>query len=115
MLLRPAAVGCHLVLGTALTASVLYPTVTPLRIVAAAVLTLSLLLTLRGLIHGQRIIEQRLSVLLVLYAGGACVEVVAQSGTALLVTVALLAAVLELGLTLVLIRRSPLRAPAARE
>ena len=48
--------------------------------------------------------------LLVVYVGGISVEVVAQSGRVPLLSVALLAAVLELGLLLALTRR-----PAARE
>jgi hypothetical protein len=51
-----------------------------------------------------------LAVLLVVYIGGISVEVVAQSGREPLLSVALLAAVLELGLLLALTRR-----PAARE
>jgi uncharacterized membrane protein len=115
MPLRVAAVCCHVVLATALAASVLAAAVTPLRTVAAVALTLPLLLTVRGLVLGRRTTEQRLAVLLVLYVGGAAVEVVAHSGTAPLASIALLAAVLELGLTLVLIRRSPRRASVARE
>jgi hypothetical protein len=84
--------------------------VTPLRLVVAAVVLLPLLLTLRGLAMGRRTTEQRLAVLLVVYVGGASVEVVAQSGSVPLLSAALLAAALELGLLLALTRR-----PAARE
>jgi hypothetical protein len=64
MFLRRATVGCHLLLITALAASVL-ATVTPWRVVLAAVVLLPLLLTLHGLVTGRRAIEQRLAVLLV--------------------------------------------------
>lgn len=88
----------------ALTASVLTPA-TLLRAVIAIVLVLPLLLTARGLAAGRRAVEQRLAVLLVVYVGGTSVEVVAQAGGVPLLSVALLAAVLELGLLLALIRR----------
>ena len=109
MSLRRATLGCHVLLMAALAASVV-ATPTPLRLVAAAVLLLPLLLTLRGLGAVQRTTLQRLAVLLVAYIGGASVEVVAHSGDAPLLSVALLAAVLELGLLLAIIRR-----PIARE
>jgi hypothetical protein len=109
MFLRRATVGCHLLLITALAASVL-TTVTPWRVVLAAVVLLPLVLTLHGLVTGRRAIEQRLAVLLVVYVGGASVEVVARSGSVPLLSAALLAAALELGLLLALTRR-----PAARE
>ncbi len=107
--LRRVTVGCHLLLIAALAASVL-TTVTPVRLVLAALVLLPLLLTLRGLAAGRRAIEQRLAVLLVVYVGGTSVEVVAQSGSVPLVSAALLAAALELGLLLALTRR-----PTARE
>jgi hypothetical protein len=53
--------------------------------------------------------------MLVAYVGGASVEVVAQAGNARMASVALLVAVLELGLLLALIRRSAHAAPGARE
>jgi uncharacterized membrane protein len=110
MSVRLAAVGCHLLLEAALVAGILSTALSPLRVGAAIAVTLPLLLTLRGLAAGRRSTEQRLCVLLVLYIGGAAVEVVAQSGAAPLASVALLAATLELALLLVLIRRSPRRA-----
>ena len=110
MPLRLAAVCCHVALAMAFAASILSVAVTPLRAFAAIAVTLPLFLTLRGLVLGRRTGEQRLAVLLVLYVGGAAVEVVAHSGTAPMLSIALLAAVLELGLLLVLIRRSPRRA-----
>jgi hypothetical protein len=106
--LRHLTVACHVLLIITLAASVL-TAATLLRAGIAILLVLPLLLTLRGLAAGRRPVEQRLAVLLVVYAGGASVEVVAQSGAVPLLSVALLAAVLELGLLLALIRR-----PAAR-
>jgi len=109
MSLRRATLGCHVLLMAALAASIV-ATPTPLRLAAAVVLLLPLLLTLRGLGAGQRATLQRVAVLLVAYIGGTSVEVVARSGDARLLSVALLAALLELGLLLALIRR-----PIARE
>jgi hypothetical protein len=88
----------------ALAASVVAPP-TALKLAAAVVLLLPLLLTLRGLHAGRHTTLQWLAVLLVAYVGGASVEVVARSGAAPLLNAALLAAVLELGLVLALIRR----------
>ena len=105
MSLRRATVGCHLLLVAALVASVL-PPATAFHLAAAALLALPLLLMLPGLVQGQRASLQRLAVLLVAYIGGFCVEVVAHSGSAPPASIALIAAVLELGLTLALIRRS---------
>jgi hypothetical protein len=105
-----AAVGCHLLLMGALAAGVL-PPVTILRLAVVALLATPLLLTLGGLSAARRVTLQRLAVLLVAYIGGLCVEVVARSGEAPALTVALLAAVLELGLVLALTRRS---LPSAR-
>jgi hypothetical protein len=110
MLLLRATVGCHLILIAALAASFL-PPVTALRAAAAALLALPLLLTLRGVARARRVTLQRLAVLLVAYVGGASVEVVARSGSALPFSIALLAAVLELALVLALIRRSNRAAP----
>jgi len=102
--LRHFTVACHVLLIITLAASVL-TSATLLRAALALIVVLPLLLTLRGLAAGRRPIEQRLAVLLVPYVGGASVEVVAQSGAVPLLSVALLAAVLELGLLLALIRR----------
>jgi hypothetical protein len=76
---------------------------------------LPLLLMLRGLIAARRTTLQRLTVLLVAYIGGLSVEVVARSGVALAFSIALLAAVLELGLALAFIRRSIPSVQRARE
>jgi hypothetical protein len=108
--LHRAIVGCHLLLMGALTAS-LVPPATALRVCVAALLALPLLLTLHGLVHGRRASLQWLAVLLVAYIGGSSVEVVARSGSALSLSIALIAAVLELGLLLALIRRSARSAP----
>jgi hypothetical protein len=102
--LRRATVCCHVLLAAAIAASIV-ATPTPLRLAAAVLLVLPLLLTLRGLAVGRRATERYLAVLLVVYIGGASVEVVARSGEAPLLSLALLAAVLELCLLLALIRR----------
>ncbi len=114
MPLLRAIVGCHLVLAAALAAS-LVPPATALRVGVAVLLALPLLLTLRGLAQGRRTTLQRLAVLLVAYIGGASVEVVARLGNAPSLSIALIAAVLELGLLLALIRRSGQSAPGGRE
>ena len=113
--MRAAAVVCHVLLAVSLAASILAPAVSWPRVGATIAVVLPLLATLRGLALGLRSTEQRLCVLLVLYVGGTAVEVVAHSGGAALANIALLAAALELALLLVLIRRQPRRAPAARE
>jgi uncharacterized membrane protein len=105
-----AIVGCHLALMAALTAS-LVPPPTAVRLGVAALLAVPLLLTLRGLAQGRRATLQWLAVMLVAYIGGASVEVVARSGNAPSLSLALIAAVLELGLLLALIRRSGRSAP----
>jgi hypothetical protein len=114
MLLRRATLGCHLFLIGSLVAG-LVPPATPARLLAAALLSLPLLLTMRGAAQGERAVVQRLAVLLVAYIGGTSVEVVAHSGGALPFNIALLAALLELSLALALIRRSDPAAPRARE
>jgi hypothetical protein len=112
--MRRAAVGCHLLLIGGLAAGLL-PPVTLLRLAVVAVLVAPLLLTLRGLVEARRATLQRLAVLLVAYIGGLCVEVVARSGDAPALSVALLAAVLELGFLLPLTRRSLPNAQEHRE
>jgi hypothetical protein len=108
MPLRRAIVGCQLLLIAALVASFV-PPASPLRLGAAALLALPLLLTLRGLARGRRASLQTIAILLVAYIGGFSVEVVARSGDAPSLKVALLVAALELGLTLALIRGAPAR------
>jgi hypothetical protein len=107
MPLRRAIVGCHVLLIGALIAS-LVPPASPLRLGAAALLSLPLLLTLRGLARSRRSTLQMTAVLLVAYIGAFSVEVVARSGAAFAQSAALLVAALELGLTLALIRRAPI-------
>jgi hypothetical protein len=114
MPLRHVLLLCHVLLLGALLASAL-PPITELRLAVAAVLALPLLVTLPGIVQQRRVTLQRLAVLLVAYIGGTSVEVVARSGGSLALDVALLAAVLELGLALLLIRRSVPSAPRARE
>jgi hypothetical protein len=114
MTLRRVAVTCHLVLVAALAASLLAE-VSLTRLALAAIVTAPLLATLRGLVLGRRPIEQRLAVLLVAYIGGTSVEVVARAGGALGPSIALLAAALELGVLLGLIRRASPPARDARE
>jgi hypothetical protein len=113
MTLRGVAVTCHLVLVGTLAASLLTPP-TWTRLALAVIVTAPLLATLRGLLRAQRTALQRLAVLLVAYVGGASVEVVARAGEALLVSLALLAAAVELGTLLTLIRRAGRRASSAR-
>jgi hypothetical protein len=110
MPLRRAIIGCHFLLIAALIASFVPPT-SAVRLGAAALLAMPLLLTLRGLLRGRRASLQTIAVLLVAYIGGFSVEVVARSGDALTQSVALLVAALELGLVLALIRRSARNAP----
>lgn len=113
MQLRHAVVACHVVLIAALVASVV-PPVTGLRAAGALALTGPLLIALRALDPGRRAALPWLAVLLVAYIGGVSVEVVARSGGAASLDVALLAAVLELGLILAVIRRSARNAQSAR-
>jgi hypothetical protein len=108
MALQHAVLACHVLLMLALGASIL-ATPTTLRLTVAALVLVPLLLMLRGLAGGRRTALQRLAVLLVAYIGGTSVEVVAHSGSAPLMSAALLAAVLELGLVLALIRRRAAR------
>jgi hypothetical protein len=113
MSVRRATVGVHVLLIAALVAAVV-PPVTGLRLAGAALVALPLLLALPGLWRTRRPVLQRLAVLLVAYIGGLSVEVVARSGAAPALSIALLAAVLELGLLLALIRRSAPSDPTAR-
>lgn len=113
MPLRRAIVGCHVLLTAALVASLL-PPATPLRIAGALAVAAPLVVALRALKRERRAWLPWLAVLLVAYIGGISVEVVARSGGEPLQSVALLAAVLELGLLLALIRRSARNAQAAR-
>jgi hypothetical protein len=114
MPIRLVAILCHLVLIAAIAASAL-STLTPARLGLALLLVAPLLAALPGLARAQRKPLQALAIVLVAYVGGTSVEVVARAGGAPLLNVALLTAVLELGLVLAIIRRArPLR-PGARE
>ena len=113
--LHAAALLCHglLLVAVAALAAVLAAGL-PWRVLAGAAVSVPLLLTLPGLINADRRGWQRLAVLLVAYAGGATVEVVANAGSSRLASIALLASVGELGALLALIRRSQGGSPAAR-
>ena len=113
MQLRHTVVACHALLIVALVAS-LMPPVTALRALGALALASPLLVSLRALHQLRRAALPWLAVLLVAYIGGLSVEVVARSGAAPSLDVALLAAVLELGLILAVIRRSARSAQSAR-
>jgi hypothetical protein len=114
MPIRLVAVLGHGVLIAAIAASTL-STLTPARLGLASLLVAPLLATLPGLARAHRTTLQVLAVLLVAYVGGISVEVVARSGAATLLNVALLAAVLDLGLVLAIIRRGRPPRPGARE
>jgi uncharacterized membrane protein len=111
--MRRALIGCHLLLIAAVAASFVPPW-SALRLAAAALLALPLLLALPGLVQARRTTLQWVAVLLVAYIGGLSVEVVARSGAAPAQSFALLAAALELALTLALSRRAR-SLPSARE
>jgi uncharacterized membrane protein len=111
--LRRIAWTCHALLCAAVAFAILAPALSPLGAALVAIVLAPLLLVLPGLVRGDRRIEQRLAVLLVPYIGGISMEVVARAGASFALNVALLAAVLELGLLLALIRRP--RSPSARE
>ncbi len=113
--LRIGAITCHGLLAMALLISILAAGTTASGLALLAASIAPLMLTLRGLLRGYRATERWLTVLLVAYVGITCVEVVARRGDAPLLSVALLAAVLELGLLLALIQRHPRRAPTAPE
>ena len=113
--LRIGAIVCHGSLAVALLLSILAAGITPVGLALVAASVAPLALTLRGLLRGYRATERWLAVLLVAYVGITCVEVVARGGSVPLLSIALLAAVLELGLLLVLIQRYPHREPTAHE
>lgn len=113
MPLRLVATTCHLLLCAALAVATLAPPFSAWRFVLATLLLAPLLLVFPGLVRGDPRIAQRAAVLMVPYVGGLSVEVVARAGASIVLNAALLAAVLELGVVLALIRRSHSR--AARE
>jgi uncharacterized membrane protein len=103
--LKRAALGTHVVLiflVLAWAATGAWPF--GLRLAAAAAATLPLLAALPGLGRGSRYTCQWLAVVLVLYSGAAAVEVVAAEGRAHLPVLVLLAALVHLGLVVVLSR-----------
>jgi uncharacterized membrane protein len=112
--LRSVALAAH----TTLAATLAWLTLTAgtsamTRAVMCVAAVVPLVATLPGLAGGRRTVERWLALLLVVYVGAATVEVVATSGRAALASIALLAAVAELGLVLALIRRSPSRPRAS--
>ena len=113
-LLNAVMLACHALLAVAV--GVLVYTAAGSRL-AGVVLALAaagpLLATLRGLVKSTRT-RPWVALLLVVYAGATSVEVVATSGAATLASGALLAAVLELSVLLVIIRRSQVQPPAVR-
>ena len=86
----------------------------PARELTLGAAVLPLLVTVPGLVNGRRSSEQWLTLLLVVYAGAAAVEVVANAGAAFFGSLALLASLCDLGLLLAIIRRSRLGPPTAR-
>lgn len=113
-LLNAVVLACHALLAVAVGALVYTAASSPL---AGSVLALAaaapLLATLHGLATSTRT-RPWVALLLVVYAGATSVEVVATSGAVTLASGALLAAVLELSVLLVVIRRSRIQPPAVR-
>ena len=106
---------CHAVLALAVGTLVYTATASRLEgIVLAVVAIAPLLATFRGLATSPSI-RAWVALLLVAYAGGTSLEVVASSGAARIASLALLTAVLELGVLLAVIRRSRARPRAAHE
>jgi uncharacterized membrane protein len=93
----------HALLTCAVVASI--GVATAAQVAIAAVLAAPLALAIPGLLHRRRNTYQRLAVVLVLYAGAASVEVIATSGAGYAAALSLLAALTELALLLMLIRR----------
>ncbi len=113
--LETVALACQVVLALAVAALAFSAANSPAAGALLALLAAApLLATLRGLAASARA-RPWVALLLVLYAGAASVEVVATLGSAHLASVALLAAVLELGVVLTIIRRSQTPRRATRE
>jgi uncharacterized membrane protein len=111
--LHATAVACHAVLVVAAgTLAYRAAGVTPWSELAAALATAPLLACVPGLLARRAGSAVWLAVLLVVYCGAACVEVVASSGSSRAASFALLAALAALGLLLMLVRRW--RSPEAR-
>jgi hypothetical protein len=102
--LRRLALGCHGALALLLAVAVLTSGGTPATFGMAAALAAPLVAMLYALLTRRRGAERWTSVLLVPYAGGLSVEVVARAGSAPLLGAALLACVLEITLLLALIQ-----------
>ena len=101
-----AAVACHAVLVVAAgTLAYRAAGVTPWSELAAALPAAPLLASVPGLLARRPASAAWLAVLLVVYCGAACVEVVASFGSSRAASFALLAALAELGLVLMLVRR----------
>jgi Predicted membrane protein (DUF2069) len=109
------ALACHALLLVALAIHVVGSATSPSRMLLAAAAVAPLLLVLRGIVAARRAALQLLAVLLVPYLGALSVEVVANSGRAVSLNAALLAAAIELGIVLALTRRSVSPAPRAHE
>lgn len=104
--LRTAVLACHAVLLAAVgTLAYGAAAASPWREIAAALACAPLVASTPGLLAARRTSAVWLAVLLVAYCGAASVEVVASAGGSLAAVVALFAALVELGLALMLIRR----------
>jgi hypothetical protein len=102
--LRLLVLACHVTLLALLAAGILRDGTTIGHLLGTAVVVLPLALTLRALAAAHKETQRWLAVLLIPYAGGLSVEVVARAGDATLLDAGLLVVVLELGLLLALIR-----------
>ena len=99
---------CHAALLGAVTLGLLTSGLPdPGRFVLAAAAAVPLVAALPGLKERRRYTYQWLAFALVAYAGAAAVEVIATSGRSPFASIALLAALIELGLLFTLNRRPP--------
>ena len=113
--LETAVLVCHTVLALAVAALVFsFVSSLPAGLALAVLAAAPLLATLHKLAASAHA-RPWVALLLVLYAGAASIEVVATLGAAHLASVVLLAAVLELGMLLAVIRRSRTLRPASGE
>jgi hypothetical protein len=113
--LHAVVLGCHAALALAVGALIYTAAASRLAgILLAMVAIAPLLASFRSLATSAGA-RPWIALLLIAYAGGASIEVVASSGAAYLASVALLTAALELGVLLALIRRSRPRPQASRE
>ena len=96
---------CHgALLGAATLGIMMSALPVPGRIALAAAAALPLAAAIPGLLHRRRYTYQWLAFALVVYAGAGAVEVVATSGRSPFATIALLAALIELGVLFTLNR-----------